>query len=844
MALEPVQYNPFAAAAPGGAGGKLTPVEGNPFAGAETSVLQQFAGGFNERLGSSYIEGPERLVGMGIQALTGDDVNWYTAPAPISNWLKSSVAAPQTGAQRIARRVGEEFGQNAPIAAMGMAGAPAVAAARAGLGAEATLAQRSAGALAEGIANTPGMAAVGEGASIAGSGAGAGVAQELFPGNETAEMIGQLAGGVTPAVAGYGPVGIGARVVGAARERLSPSGQTLAAKRAVQEAVGPEIAGDEVQAALRDTERLKSEIPGYEPSLGEATGRQSLLASQRNIESQASGQNLDLLRGRREGNVKAVEDYRKAQTPAGSAPDAVVDTVRNRVEYLGDAIGGDMAAVGGQRRVLAERLPVVNAANEGAGLREALKGRREKAKLAMAAKAQAAGLNDVDISIPFKSFQDDIRKDVAGVGPLADRSNIPDAYRDVIDLDASKVNFNALMEFRSRITDDLQDATASANPSAKKVRMLEMIKHKVDGLIESGTQSADPGLAARYKQFRDEYKSEYVDRFNQGAAFKVRKRDGRGFYQTPDERVAEAFWKDVEGAKQFKRTYGEGAPETATLANVILDDLRVNAVRDGQINPGLFQTWMRRNNDVLNEFPQVRERIASVQSADEGLRLRGEELQRRQDKIGKSMLAKKVNAAVEGGNPQAIIDQAIQNPKLMRSLVSSTRNTDALPALRRAVFEKVSDGSPDQLESFLKNNDKALRIALKPGHLHSLQSILKAQRQINRLPPPQGKGIETNPLKDVEGALGTGVNQLMSRVFAAETGRTSWRYVGADLLGRFWRGHSRADAEKLMTKALYDPRVARDIADMMLLPKKRPETAKRLNTWLLGVDYYPDDENR
>ncbi len=86
------------------------------------------------------------------------------------------------------------------------------------------------------------------------------------------------------------------------------------------------------------------------------------------------------------------------------------------------------------------------------------------------------------------------------------------------------------------------------------------------------------------------------------------------------------------------------------------------------------------------------------------------------------------------------------------------------------------------------------------------------------------------------------MNQIASRVFAAQSGRTSWRYIAADLLGRLWRGHSRAETERLMDEALFNPDVAADIADMLTVPATRTETAKRLNTWLFNVGVDGSDE--
>lgn len=109
------------------------------------------------------------------------------------------------------------------------------------------------------------------------------------------------------------------------------------------------------------------------------------------------------------------------------------------------------------------------------------------------------------------------------------------------------------------------------------------------------------------------------------------------------------------------------------------------------------------------------------------------------------------------------------------------------------------------------------------------------------MPAPAGRAIDTNPLAGLEGTLGVGVNQIASRVFAVESGRTSWRYIATDLIGRYTRAHSRAEEERLMNEALYNPEIAKDLAQVFVAKREPKPVANRLNTWLFELGQEKDE---
>lgn len=820
-------------------------------------IPRQVTAGINERLADIY-EAPVRLAEMVTKPLARAIAG--TKPRPetesrdvVSGFLRDS-PVPTTGAQRIARRTGEEIGATLPLAAVPFAGAAIRGAQLAATSARegATVGQRAVNAFLDAIRATPGRAAMGELAATAGAGFGAGAAYEMAPNNVAAEVTGQLVGGLLPTALTTTPTAIATRAARGVVRRLSPEAQTRAAREAASEALGPSTI-EAYKPELEQAERVSREIPGFEPSLAEATGSPSLVATQRAYERAASGPELEAMAARRAGSEEAIRRYVDEAAPQADAePAYVIDTASKRITGDLSRLGAQQQRVAGQAEEAASVLPTIDRAETGAALRTRLTDIRRAKAGEMSRLADELGINEVDVTVPYGQWRDQIMEEFKPGSIFEDVRNYPDIMREVERAGITQpgsnvpvVRFADLKALRERVTDDLQDAIGAANPNRKKVRTLTMLKGRVDDLIDTLPEDVAPGLADNYRQFRETYFREYIEPFEQSAAFKVRKADGRGFYQTPDERVASVFFApgDVSGIRQFKAAFGDDPEAGTLLANSILDSVRDSAVRDGRLDQKLFANWQRRHASVLEEVPEVRDILGKTDDIVTAIAAREAQLQGRQQRIQDSLLGRELRAMERGTRtPEQVIDNAIKDPRKMRQIVNSLRtNDEAMQSLRRSVWDMaVADGKT--LNDLLENNRRSLVQVFEPGHLKSLETIRDASSMMTRVPPPQGQGISPDPLAAIQKQIGMGVPQIASRVFAAESGRTSMRFVAADALGRFMRGRSQAETEALLKQALYDPQVARDLATLSRIKRVNPAIANRLNARLFNLGFTSREE--
>jgi len=846
MAEVPVDYDPFAAKT-SSSKGKEVSVDYDPF--AETPAYAQFPAAFNVGI-APIVEPVERFVGMNRQLAAGKFPSYSESETPISNWLRSA-RPPQTPTQRVMRRAGEVFTENLPYTVLAMTGAPAVAAV------EKSVSPTRLGALknvaietAQGIRNAPATAALGEALSTFTSGLGVGTAREYL--GEKYEPLGGLVGGFAPIASTYAPSGLAVRGTKWLYSRFSPQALAEKAKETVSNVIGPSFS-IEAREGLKEAERLRKQIPGYQPSLAEATGSPSLTVTQRAIEQSAEGQQLENFAARRRANESAISAYAAKNAPEGFNPEYVIDTANNKLTGLYGQIEAAKQKTASITGGLSTIFPSArrDLGSQGKAVRDRYNELRVTTRTEMDKLAEDLKLNDLNLTEPFQTYVSDVDKLIKSRSYLASEKGVPETAKKLMAFKSSgdkeeiiPTNFTDIMALRTTISDDLRTATSGTNPNPGQARLLKVMETKLDKWLESAVASKSPEIKANYDAFRATYKKEYIDRFNQGSAFKVRQRDGRGFYQTPDEKVAELFAKDETSAKQFKQTFGENAPEVKNVNDILLDDLRNSAVKEGDINQKALSQWREKNASILKEFPVTDLTTKNLETAMRSIGERNAVLEGRKKSIEDSILARNLQAVNRGTlTPDETIDRSLKSPKLMQQIVERVRDDEeAFNSLRRAVWDRVSVLPPAQIKDALKT--PSVISVLNLQQRNSISDIASASEQLARVQASSGQPYDPNILADIEARLGTGINQLMSRVFAVQSGRVGAKSAGVDLLGRFMRGQSKTQMGELLNKAMYDPEIAKDLADYIKFPGTRQIKAKRINSWLLTNGYLPEEKEK
>lgn len=838
------------------------------------SPVTQFASGFNEQLAKLYSlpsDVLEETAGRVISNITGMKTLKETGyEDPVAKVLTAGSVPPATPVERVMRRGGEET-----LNTIAMLVLPHVAAGRtaAQITAKTGLSSRIVNTMLNSIRQAAktkhGLSALtaAETATGASAGIGLGTAEELYPGKPGAHMAGELAGGLAPSIAMHSPAMLAIRGGRALFRRFSPKAQVDAAREEAAKVMGEAMGTAETQTLDRTLE-LEKEIPGYQPSLAEGTQSPALRATQKQLEATTAGPELEEMAMRRRQNELAIANFANAQAPdADMDASYVVDVANRRVGDLRGRIEAEAQQIAKEQEAFAAHFGGVDRWASGETIRNKLTKARSLRKQEMSRMAERLGLNNVDMTGPFSQFRDDtanvfpnslftdarnkprILKEIKKVkDKVLDTGFVDSTGKPITEIEPALISFDDWMNLRSRVTDDIRDAVGNANPSAKKVRTLVQLRKMIDESTEDMIEEmggTNPELADNWRAFRKAYLEDYIKPFERGVAFKVRLPDGRGAYKIPEERVAQTFFQpgNITAARQFNTIFGNDPEAQANLAAVAVDSLRDAAVRDGRLMPNLMDSWIRKHASVLEEFPQIQDTVGSMREAVGALAARQTQLQDRTRQVSDSLLARQLSSYSKGSKtPEAVIDDAVKNPRLMNDLKASLRHQpEMLKALQRRVWDQVADLDSMKIEAFILANQKSLSQLFSPEHIKNIRTIADAKSRLEFVPRPEGKAFTVDPTGTLAKELGQGVPQIGSRIFAVKSGRIGPQYMMVDMFGRFFRGRAILEEERLLREALYNPEVARDLRNIALERAKGPEPAKRLNVWLFNLGIPSED---
>lgn len=826
------------------------PNEGeDPFAGLEEEepsvgmdVARQLAAGLG-RGAYNLANLPTSLANLaasGVNAVTGGDFQFkrpLEAAAPSVDDRYTVRPEAETAAGQLAGTIGEIAGGDLPLAATGVGLAPALARRTAmstgKLGG--TVHQ-----LASAMARSRGKVLAGETAASAGAGTGLETARAVTE-NPVYQTGAAIVGGMAPgAAAAVSPTRLVSALARKGMAVASPKARTERAKMTLAGEMGRELTPEALEEIAR-TREIAKVAPDWSPTVAEASESPALIATQQQLEADMSGGELDQAIKRYRSNDQAIARGREDLAPQAPADPArtVVRSGEQRLDTATGRIDEALAALEGQERGIASRLQADNSrADTGASLREDLIANRTRRKEEMSTTARDMELNDTRPLIPadgIKNAMLDAVKPRSGI--FTDSELLPRGIMKALDGldDGARVSVSDLMELRSRIGDEIADVQRLPG-ARKRTAYLESMREALDTQAESAMRGAGlEDVAEQMKEFRSIYRKDYIEPFEQGAAKAALETDSSRGYKVRDEEVAGKFfsaWNET-AAKQFDQAFGDSQVAARAMETAALDDLYASASRDGILSPTAVEAWRRRHSSVLEKFPAIGAKVADVDQLYSGIAKRRADLLNRKRSVESSWLARELGGVDRAArSPEDAIARAIANPDRMKSLARSIRSPEAKAGLSRAAWDQALDsGAP--LE-FLRKNEQALKVAMGPKHFQAAELLARGMEKNAIVRRPSGKPIKHSGANGIEDALGTGLNQIGSRVFAVKSGRTSARYAATDIAGRALRAMTGRQARGLLKEAIYDPRVAQDLAMYMGTGRAGRSQIKRIGAYMLS----------
>lgn len=721
-----------------------------------------------------------------------------------------------------------------------------------------------------GMAERKLMAAMVEAASTAISGTSAVEGKELgkslAPSFGVSPETGETLGEVLGSLAGPGAV---ASVAKGVEKATSKAGSVISEKTGLtgigkdaQERAGKIAAIGQIRDALdanlssnknlQGAVDLQQLVPGFKPTLGQASGAPGVLAIEKTIATQ-NPQSLARAAERESENTTAIGNFAADKFPATEK--SPTQPARSLYQKIADGQSTALAKTESKISELANSQKFQDTAAIGERLRELRGEAQAQARAVKNAKYQDvyAASREAQITEPIGDVQALI-KDVAGSDANAAQI-MPQLFGDVNaaikkykpeqpkiliaggklqDVPEASVPFEALHSMQKRASADMNAALASGdNQKAYLIgKVNDLLKQKVSKF--EGEQYGRVGEKLRdANQF---YSTKYQPVFNEGVGGRMGPY-AKGKYGeiTQDGDIVRKLVFNPEnrrGTTEFFEIYGSNHEAQSLLRNGVMDMFSKAVVRDGEIKPALVETFLRQHKEQLDLMPSLRNELKSVDAMNDTLLGRRAAIQAQQKMLEKTTVAK-----IAGSDDvNAVINKALDDPKTMRALVSQAfKNKDDAYNLAGAIANAVSK-KPDPL-GYLVANKATLRDALDPlgkQHFENLMTLEKAGDVAGRMRAPTHVGLDK--LQDIgEQTVGTSVKGLMSRLMNVNKGYMSGEYAIADVGGRYLYKWKSAETNKLLESAIYDP----EMAKALLAIKKDPSPANfhnfRMHAYSHGI---------
>lgn len=811
---------------------------------ATQKVTRSVSGGYNRGL-AKVLGVPVDLMTAGLNLLPGVNIE---RPVGGSQQLLEAAGdfglAPPAGeplpSPFIGRIVEEIGGATVPFGAVGLA---------ANTGAKGGMLLRP---MLESFRQAPKAVTAAELSAAGGAGYGAAIANEVAPGNQMAEMGGQLVGGflnpLSLAAAGGPAAASGAR---RALDPLLPGGAKRSAARQLQNVV------DDPQAAARALSGPRKGVPGSRLTPAQETQDPGLLRLEQALRRSSPDfeQTIDSMAAVTNRAMRdQVADFR---APQGQTR----EFLQGRVQQISETIDSriQQALTRTQKRIAAldpatPREQINRVARE--ELESALDAAKVTENKAWARVPKDVPVETTGIKDQFKKLWNDL--------PKAQKDDMPEVARQLLGDKGDLGDTEALGEvqgLRSKLGAIARNARAGDTPNYNQARLAEKLQDAaLDAMEESGGGDAVKEALSISRL--------NAEKFRKGVVGKLlgSKRTG-GQAISPESTLDAIFREGPEGAVRIEAL--ARAAESPQMRDSIADFMRQRFVMqatdaNGKIKLGVADKFIRTNREVLERLPDVKKELRSAKASQDMADRVAQRLSGRQKNL---MNKQKSRAALYLDSPVEREVRSVLNSKdpvgNMRQLIRQVRKDNTGGALKglksQFVDELITQGqtgrldvdgerrlSSQNLDEFLtKNTDIFKKTGLfSPVEVKRIEQITDTAKRLEKA-MASGRNID-QVLDESPDALVDLVSRIVGANIGAQgaAGSTGAPLVAAGAGSRFMRHLTNRipmnRTRDVLAQAVLDRDIMRDLLTKVKTPKQAEALRRRMNAWT--VNLITDDE--
>ena len=327
----------------------------------------------------------------------------------------------------------------------------------------------------------------------------------------------------------------------------------------------------------------------------------------------------------------------------------------------------------------------------------------------------------------------------------------------------------------------------------------------------------------------------------------LRQAGGANIYRLPDAAVPSKLFHPGPTAFQDAQALAKAiGPDKATalLTDAATSSLRRAAMTDeGIIDPRRLALWQAKNQDALRALPPaVRDQFSNAGNAAQAVA----EARLVRDQSMQAFQSGKVGQLLGVTTPQEVanvVGQTFASPQsttLMKGLAGAVRgDPDATAGLRQAVADHIAKRfisntevatsglggiKADAFQTFVKQNDGALRQVFTPSEVDTIKAIAEDIRQAKRSQTAVRLVGQSNTAQDLSAVAKQ--STLLGKLWktAVDAGGTGAGFLFGGPVGAavaFIGTHSLqalreagiANVDQLVTKAMLDPVLARKLLE-------------------------------
>jgi len=742
----------------------------------------------------------------------------------------------ETGAEYIGRGVGETAGMLIP----------GYGAARLAATSARPLVARIAQQVADAPVRAPLTTLAGEMASGAGAGAGRYMAEQAYPGSEVAGTYGELAGGLTPSLAAmlakYGPTGLMYR---GARASLTPFTEAGAEVRAGRR-LGSLVPEPDVAARAAEAPSISELTPAQRTqdvrllALEKAVADKDPAMAKTLIDRAAAAQTTLIEEAAKLGGdpAQARAFFTARRDRLDNSLEAVVSQARNRAQERVATLDPGTSREDASRVVRQEFDKAYDAA------------RRQEDNLWRSLPADV----EIDTAPLFSRFDE-----LVANTPRTQQQDIPDYARRF--LQADKQGNRSLRGMETPA--ELQGFRGELLAIERKARdagdrnQARLARELADATLD--TMNSLPDVSGPYAVARD-FSRKINQTFREGPAGLLTDTTS-GAPSIPAEMtltrlIGPGGVKGGVAERSLMAATGDSAPTKEAVQDYLTRTLRDRVVTsEGRIKPEAATSWMRQNEALLNQYPDVRKYLDDALAAQK----RADDLAKVQTVIGREVLSPSESPMGRflGGDPADAVARIFKAENPAEVAVSLRRSADrdtsgkALSGLRGAfvtdLLAQARTPTPEG-EVFrgsvildnLRNPQQraAYEAVFKPDEMKRLDQIANEFMALERTrgPLPSVGGVVDDTPSKILDYLGRVAG---ARIGAAMGGNGMAGSLQAASMGsaraRDWMRSLTGDrAEKLITRSITDPELFADLMRQTTNPRLQDQGIKKLQAWLAG----------